>query len=108
MRTLKTFLVVALPALLAGYVAWLVIPCQPQRRIPVPLGTKLLEFSSAGRYVVTFHREQRRLKLWQTDTGKLAYETEVPYVIPSNSSTNGVRAFYGFSADDHLLAVTTG
>lgn len=108
MRILKTVLIIVLPALLAGYVAWLVIPCQPERGIRLPVGTKLLEFSAAGRYAVTFQREQGRLTLWRADTGKLAYETEVPCVIAPNSSTNGVRAFYGFSSDDGLLAVTTG
>src|SRR5207249_9442565 len=29
-------------------------------------------------------------------------------IVGSNESTNRARAFYGFSADDHLLAVASG
>ena len=108
MRILKLSLILVLSALLAGYVAWIVIPCQPRRSFSVPVGTKLLEFSPGGRYVVTFRREESRLILWHPATGQEAFATEMPCIVRSNESTNVARAFYGFSADDHLLAVAVG
>jgi hypothetical protein len=108
MRILRRSLFVLLPALLAGYVAWQLIPCQPLRSIPVPTGTKLLEFSPSGNYAVTFERDDRQLTLWETKAGQEAFSIEIPIQIKSNESTNGVRAFYGFSTEDRLLAVTTG
>jgi hypothetical protein len=108
MRILARSLIVLLPASLAGLVAWLLLPCQPERSLLVPAGTELLEFSRAGRYVVTFQREKSRLTLWNTDTGQVEYEVEMPCVIASNVSTNAVTAFYGLSADDRRLAITIG
>jgi hypothetical protein len=102
MRILRGSLFVLLPALLAGYVAWQIIPCQPMRSIRVPAGTKLLEFSAAGQYAVTFLPEDRRLTLWHTNTGTEAFSAEVP-----NESGNA-RADYGFSADNRFLAVAVG
>jgi hypothetical protein len=106
MRILKWSLFVLLPALLAGYVAWQIIPCQPLRSIPVPAGTKLLEFSPGGRYVVTFDPKSNRLALWPTGSGEEAFATEISHEI-RNESTNWPQAFYGFSSGDHFLAVAT-
>src|SRR5260370_16178665 len=103
MRILKLSLILVLPALLAGYLAWIVIPCQPRRSFSVPVGTKLLEFSPGGRYVVTFRREESRLTLWHPATGQEAFATEMPCIVRSNESTNTHPAFYYFSPHDPFL-----
>jgi hypothetical protein len=108
MWTLAKSLVVIVPAFLAGYLAWLFLPCQPQRSVVLPAGTRLLEFSPTGRYVLTFQREERRLTLWQTDTGQATFEAEIPYVIRPMLPTVYAGGFYGFSTDDRQLAVATG
>jgi hypothetical protein len=38
----------------------------------------LVEFSPAGRFVVTIRCEDRWLTLWNANTGQATYETEVP------------------------------
>jgi len=81
MRIAKPALEIILPAILAGYAAWCFIPCQPERSYAVPNETKLLEFSPAGSYVVTFQRDNRRLSLWRADTGTEAYAAEIPCVL---------------------------
>jgi hypothetical protein len=98
----------ALLALLAGYLAWLFIPCQPLGSVPVPAGTKLLEFSPGGRYAVTFHRGESRLALWQPNPGQEVFATQIACTVYANETAVGARSFYGFSADDRLMAVTTG
>jgi WD40 repeat protein len=108
MRILARSLIVISPAVLAGYLAWLFLPCQPNRSIPVPAGTKLVEFSPAGRYVVTCQWDQRQLTLWSTDTGQVAYEVEIPLGSSANVLPHALKAFYGFSANDCRLAVATG
>jgi hypothetical protein len=108
MGILKTLLLVAMPALIAGYVAWLLIPCRPERSILVPSETKLLEFSPTGRYVVTFQCVERRLTLWRVDNGEAAFSAEVPCVIQVAEATPWVRWFYGFSSDDRWLAINVG
>jgi hypothetical protein len=108
MKRLSQTLNVILPTFLAGYAAWCFIPCQPERSYPVPNETKLLEFSPAGNYVVTFQRENRRLSLWRADTGNEAYAAEIPCVLASNESTSGIRGFYGLSSNDRWLAIPIG
>jgi hypothetical protein len=103
LKILKQSLIFVLPALLAGYAAWIIIPCQLLRSIPVPKGTKLLEFSPGGHYVVTFKPQGGRLTLWHADSGKEAFASENLDIGP-----NDARSSYGFSADDQLLAVATG
>jgi hypothetical protein len=94
-----------LAGLVAFCVAWFVLPCEPQRSVPVPFGTKLVEFSPAGRYVVTIRCEDRRLTLWNANTGQATYETEVPYIA---KSIYAAKELYAFSSDDQCLAVTAG
>jgi hypothetical protein len=108
MKKLTRFLLFVLPVFLAGYAAWSFIPCREDRSYPVPNETKLLEFSPAGNYVVTFHLDNNHLSLWRVDTGELAFTAELPCRVKPNESINGTRAFYGFSYDDRWLAVATG
>src|SRR5260370_13848541 len=108
MKKLTKFLLYVLPVIVAGYAAWYFIPCQPERSYPVPNETKLLEFSPAGNYVVTFQRDNNNMSIWRADTGELAFTAELPFPVKPNESINGARAFYGFSSDDCWLAVATG
>jgi WD40 repeat protein len=102
---MKMLAMSASAGVVAFCVAWFVLPCQPERSMPVAFGTKLVEFSPAGRYVVTIRCEERRLTLWNANTGQATYETEVPYIARSIYSA---KDFYGFSSNDQCLAVTAG
>jgi hypothetical protein len=107
MRVWKKSLVLLLPAVLAGYAGWFFIPCQPFCSVPVPANTKLLEFSPAGRFVITFQRDTSRLTLWRSDNGEEHYATPIPCNVPDNVSVSAARQFYGLSSADLWLAVVT-
>jgi hypothetical protein len=103
MRILRFILWITFPALLAGYVAWQLIPLQPKRSIPVPAGTKLLEFSPTGKYVVTLQTEKRELTIRNSESGQVTYATEIPREVDSVNDK-----YCGFSADERWLAVAIG
>jgi hypothetical protein len=98
-----------LAGLVAFCAAWFVLPCEPERSMPVASGTKLVGFSPSGRSVVTFRPHDCRLTVWNVQPWQAKYETKVPWESgPFASASYWTLGLYAFSADDQWLMMTTG